>query len=402
MRWSLLVLAQWAAVGVFVAVVRHNGWLFYHGGDETFFYTDAWSLAHGHIPESEIGWGLSYLLAPLARIAGPSFLAALPAIIIVQTVVLLPVALLCVYAIGARIAGPLCGYVSAGVWIAAPFVVIPLFDARYHAKYVEQFLPQSLGLTGLGDFPSTVCLLLAALVCVWAIDGGDPADAALARDPRGVRRRDQAGERALPRGAAARAAGRTALARTGRLRARAASRPRRARALEVPRARSPPAPATHADRDRGRRPVRRIAFDFALRAASTGAGCVTTTPNCTTSCRSRRCCSRLPLLGFSAASLPREGDESPPGGLARSVRARQGIVRPGEHRSGTLLRLSCRRLPPFAILVACAPFLFVRRTTEAHASRRVPRARSRSSPRSSPPFRSCSSQHCHRCARGPR
>jgi hypothetical protein len=34
-----LVIAQWAAVAVFALVVEHNGWLFYQGGDETFYYT---------------------------------------------------------------------------------------------------------------------------------------------------------------------------------------------------------------------------------------------------------------------------------------------------------------------------------------------------------------------------
>ena len=261
-----LVLAQWAAVGVFVAAVRHNGWLFYHGGDETFFYTDAWSLADGHIPESEIGWGLSYLLAPLARIAGPSFPAALPAIIIVQTVVMLLVALLCVYAIGARIAGPLCGDVSAGVWIAAPFVVIPLFDARYHATYVEQFLPQSLGLTGLGDFPSTVRLLLAALVCVWAIDGGDPADAALAGILAGFAFAIKPANALFLAGRCSRCRPHGASASWASSRSRCY--PPSPRSLSGSTAGSVISRSCdNADRDRGRRRRACIAFDFALRAA---------------------------------------------------------------------------------------------------------------------------------------
>src|SRR5262249_5137766 len=125
----------------------------------------------------EIGYGWSYLLAPVARLVGPSYLGALPFVVVFQTVVLLPVALLCVYAIAARIAGPLCGYVAAGLWIAVPFALVPLFDERYHVRYVEQFLPQTFGLTGLGDYPSTVCLLLAALACVRAVDRGDGRDA---------------------------------------------------------------------------------------------------------------------------------------------------------------------------------------------------------------------------------
>ena len=176
---GLLLLAQWAAVVVFVLVVHHNGWLFYQGGDETFFYTDSWVLAHGHIPEATIGYGWSYLLAPVAAIAGPDYLAAIPAIVLLQTVVLMPVALYCVYEIAARIGGRGIGYLAAALWVATPFALIPLFDQRYHAKYVEQLLPQAFGLTGLGDFPSMVCLLVAALGCVRALDSRAWPDAAL-------------------------------------------------------------------------------------------------------------------------------------------------------------------------------------------------------------------------------
>ncbi len=367
----LLVLAQWAAVGVFVAAVRHNGWLFYHGGDETFFYTDAWSLAHGHIPESEIGWGLSYLLAPLARIAGPSFPAAVPAIIIVQTVVLLPVALLCVYAIGARIAGPLCGYVSAGVWIAAPFVVIPLFDARYHATYVEQFLPQSLGLTGLGDFPSTVCLLLAALVCVWAIDSGDPADAALAGILAGFAVAIKPANAlflagpllALPAARRFRELGLFALALLPALAALALWKYRGLGYLPLLR-QTPTAIEAAGAVPASLSTSRYVPLDWSrLRDNYTELHDVLPIAPVLFA---------LPLLGIAAAfSRARATSLLLAGWLGAFVLVK-GSSDQASIDSGTLLRLIMPALPPFAILVACAPFLFVRRTAEAHASRRVP------------------------------
>src|SRR5439155_3016652 len=134
------------------------------------FYTAGRSLAGGHIPESEIGYAWSYLTSPVALAAGPSYLRALPVLVLMQAAVLVPLALYCVYGIAARIGGRLVGYVAAALWVALPFAAIPLWDGSYHAKYVEQFLPQWLGLTGLGDFPSMVCLLVAALFCVRALD----------------------------------------------------------------------------------------------------------------------------------------------------------------------------------------------------------------------------------------
>jgi hypothetical protein len=165
---------------MFALVVRHNGWLFYQGGDQTFFYTASSVLAGGHIPESEIGYGWSYVTLPIAFLSGPNLIAALPALVLLQTVVLLPVALYCVYGIAALVGGRLVGYVAATAWVALPFLAIPLWDDRYHVKYVEAFLPQAFGLTALGDFPSMVCVLVAALFCVRALDSAEPLDGVLA------------------------------------------------------------------------------------------------------------------------------------------------------------------------------------------------------------------------------
>jgi hypothetical protein len=181
--WSVLVplaLVQWAAIAVFALIVRHNGWLFFQGGDQTFYYTDSWVISHAHIPESEIGFAWSYLLAPLALIVGPNYLTALPVIVVLQTVILLPLALYCVYAIVTRVGDRVLGYAAAALWVAGPFLVIPLFVHRYHGRYVENFLPQAFGLTGLGDFPSVVCLLVAALFCLRALDRRDPLDGVVA------------------------------------------------------------------------------------------------------------------------------------------------------------------------------------------------------------------------------
>ncbi len=175
-----LVGLQWLLLVAFVLTVRHNGWLFYQGGDETFFYTSAWSIAHGHVPDAAIGWGWSYLLAPVAASFGTNFLTALPAIVLIQTVILLPLGVLAIYGVAARLGGRLLGYFAATLWVILPYAVIPLWDHRYHEKYVEQFLPQALGLTGLGDFASMIALLGAAYFVMRALDERSLPDAALA------------------------------------------------------------------------------------------------------------------------------------------------------------------------------------------------------------------------------
>jgi hypothetical protein len=175
-----LVLVQWIAVLALALTVQHNGWLYYAGGDQLWHYSGAYLLAHGHVPPAFVSYGWSILLLPVAAIAGPNLVSALPAIVLFNTLVLLPIALFCVYGIAARIAGRLFGYWAAALWIAIPYLGILFVEPGYHQKYTELTLPQLVGLTSVPDFPSTVALLVAAYFCVRALDapGWLPAAAA--------------------------------------------------------------------------------------------------------------------------------------------------------------------------------------------------------------------------------
>lgn len=161
---------QWLAVLSLALKVRHDGWLYYAGGDQLWHYTGAYLLAHGHLPPSFVGFGWSILLIPVAAIAGPNLVSALPALVLFNTLVLLPVALLCVYGIAARIAGRVFGYFAAALWIAIPYLGILFVEPGYHQKYTELTLPQALGLTSVPDFPATVALIVAGWLCLRALD----------------------------------------------------------------------------------------------------------------------------------------------------------------------------------------------------------------------------------------
>ena len=163
--------AQWIAVLSLALTVRHNGWLYYAGGDQLWHYTGADLLAHGHLPRSLVGYGWSILLLPVAGFAGPNLVSALPALVLFNTIVLLPVALLCIYGIGSRIAGRIFGYVAAGLWVALPYLGILAVQPGYHQKYTELTLPQALGLASVPDFPSTVGLIVSAYLALRAVEG---------------------------------------------------------------------------------------------------------------------------------------------------------------------------------------------------------------------------------------
>lgn len=167
---AALIVLQWLAVAALAVTVGHNGWLYYAGGDQLWHYTGAYLLAHGHLPATFVGYGWSILLLPVAAVAGPNLAAALPAIVLFNTVILLPVALLCVYAVASRIAGRMFGYFAAALWILLPYLGILFVEPGYHQKYTELTLPQALGLASVPDFPATVALLVSAAFCLRALE----------------------------------------------------------------------------------------------------------------------------------------------------------------------------------------------------------------------------------------
>jgi hypothetical protein len=176
-----LLLAQWIAVCVFAFSVHHNGWLFYQGGDQIWYWTTSWLVGHGLIAKTLISPAWAFLLVPAALVAGPGFISGLPWAILIQALVLGPIGLFCLYDIASRIAGRVVGYIAATLWVIGPYVAIPLFVQRYHDRYVDQFLPHPLGLTGMADFASMVTLLAAGACMVrtyqsrrleWAVMSG--------------------------------------------------------------------------------------------------------------------------------------------------------------------------------------------------------------------------------------
>ena len=68
----------------------------------------------------------------------------------------------------------------AAAFAVAPFAAIPYFVQRYHDSWVDQFLPQALGLTQQADFPSVVAVLVAAALTLRALQAGAYREAALA------------------------------------------------------------------------------------------------------------------------------------------------------------------------------------------------------------------------------
>jgi hypothetical protein len=168
---AVLVAAQWMLVLGLALVVRHAGWIYYQGGDQLWYYTTGWALTHGHFPQPGVGFLWCVVLAPIAAVAGPNIANAYPAIVVIQFLFLLPVALLALYGIAARIGGRLFGYWTALLWIIVPLVAIKYTDAGYHGRFTEALLPQGFGLTAMGDFPSMVATIVSCYFCARVLAG---------------------------------------------------------------------------------------------------------------------------------------------------------------------------------------------------------------------------------------
>ena len=177
---GVLVVVHWLAVLAYALTVRHNGWAYYQGGDQIWLTATGWLLADGELAPTYVGYGWPLLLAPLTAVTGPSYVAAMPAVVVFNVLVLAPLVLWAVHGIAARIAGRAFGLFAATLWVAAPFMVIPLWRADYHERYVEQFLPQALGLTALADYQSLVLLVVGTYLFVRALDTETALDAAAA------------------------------------------------------------------------------------------------------------------------------------------------------------------------------------------------------------------------------
>jgi hypothetical protein len=137
-----LIVGQILGVVVLALSIAHNGWVWFQGGDQIWITTTGWVLGDRNLPPTELGYLWPAVEAPITHVTGPTYLQALPVLVVAQVVLLGPIALLCVYGLAARIGGRLLGYWASLLWVVAPFAVIPLFVDRYHERWIEQFLPR--------------------------------------------------------------------------------------------------------------------------------------------------------------------------------------------------------------------------------------------------------------------
>ena len=177
---SALLLIEWLTILAVGLTVRRNGWIYYQGGDQLWHWAASWLMGQGRLTHTSVGYAWSIVLLPFALVAGPNLVSALPAILLFNVLVLMPIAFVSVYGIGARIAGRLFGYWCALLWIVVPLIGIKYADTGYHQRWTELLLPQSFGLSVMSDFPAMVVLAAAAYFTLRAAQDRMPVDGVIA------------------------------------------------------------------------------------------------------------------------------------------------------------------------------------------------------------------------------
>jgi hypothetical protein len=99
---------------------------------------------------------------------------------LLNVLLLLPVALACVYAVASQLGGARLGVFAAAVWALTPFALAPFWDARYEGTYENGFLVRAVGLTDSSAFRVLVALLVATVLAAQAIRRGSLVAAGVA------------------------------------------------------------------------------------------------------------------------------------------------------------------------------------------------------------------------------
>ena len=109
---------------------------------------------------------------PIAGFSGASLMDGLRAIVLFNQLVLAPIALICVYGITRTFASRSYAYLVSLAWVIAPVASFTTSWPTTTPATSTSRCPRSVGLTGLGDYPSMVMLLVATYFLLRAVSSG--------------------------------------------------------------------------------------------------------------------------------------------------------------------------------------------------------------------------------------
>ena len=186
------IFLQWVSTFAVVAFgATHVGWRFAQGTDSLASVQGAFDLADGDLPREAPGLLWPIVMSPIASVAD-TLDGVLAGVVMLNVLVLGPLALVAAYWVAARIGGRLLGVAAVALWVLGPWLLLLLALDSYDGVVRNRVLPLVLGLTAEPAFPAAVALIAsAALISISldrpALDGallaGLVAGAAVAVEP---------------------------------------------------------------------------------------------------------------------------------------------------------------------------------------------------------------------------
>jgi hypothetical protein len=175
-RWhgvlALLVVAQWGAVAWVASRATHTGWLYGDPSQTASLHAASRAALHGHLPNDGGGFLWPLLTAPFAA-AGSSPSAGLAALVLVQVILLLPIALLAFVGAVSRLAGRGAALIAGGIWVLLPVLGSRYFDFRARPVVINRLLPHLVGLVPSPGFVALVVLSLGFFFLARTLDADE-------------------------------------------------------------------------------------------------------------------------------------------------------------------------------------------------------------------------------------
>jgi hypothetical protein len=174
------IVLQW--LSTLCAVIfesNHVGWRFEQGTGALASVQGAFGLADGELPREGPGLLWPIAMSPFASVAD-TLDGVLVGVVLLNVLVLAPLALVSVYWVAARIGGRLLGACTVALWVLGPWVLMLAGLERYDPVIRDRVLPLVLGLTAEPAFPAAVALVSSAALIATSLDRRSLGGAALA------------------------------------------------------------------------------------------------------------------------------------------------------------------------------------------------------------------------------
>jgi hypothetical protein len=174
------IIVQWLSTLCAATFGATNvGWRFEQGTEAFASIQGAFRLVDGDLPREGSGILWPIVISPFASVAD-TLGGVLTGVVLLNVLVLGPVALVAAYWVAARIGGRLLAMWTIVLWVLGPWLLLVLALEPYDPVVRDRVLPLVLGLTAEPAFPAAVALVSSAAVMSTSLDRRSLGTAALA------------------------------------------------------------------------------------------------------------------------------------------------------------------------------------------------------------------------------